>query len=38
MNKRLFILAVVIAAIIVLAAKYFGLLSGPVVLSGQVIS
>ena len=35
--KRL-ILAVVVAVVIVLTAKYFGLLSGPVILGGQVIS
>jgi hypothetical protein len=35
--KRLFILAVLVAVVIVLTAKYFGLLSGPVVLGGQVI-
>jgi len=34
--KRL-ILAVVVAIVIVLTAKYFGLLSGPVILRGQVI-
>ena len=33
-TKRLLILTVIAAVIIVLAAKYFGVLSGPVVLSG----
>ena len=32
------ILALVVAIVIVLAAKYFGLLSGPIVLGGQAIS
>ena len=36
--KRLFILAVVIAVVIVLTAKYFGWFSGPAVVGGQVIS
>jgi hypothetical protein len=36
--KRLFILAVVVAVVIVLAAKYFGLFHGPVILGGQVVS
>jgi hypothetical protein len=36
--KRLFILAVVVAVVIVVAAKYFGLLHGPVILGGQVVS
>jgi hypothetical protein len=36
--KRLFILAVVIAVVIVLAAKFFGLLHGPAILGGQVVS
>src|SRR5215831_13164700 len=35
--KRL-ILAVAVAVVIVLTAKYFGLLSGPVILGGQVSS
>jgi hypothetical protein len=34
--KRLIILAVVAAVVIVLAAKYFGLFSGPFVLRGAV--
>jgi hypothetical protein len=33
--KRRFILAIVIAVVIVLAAKYFGLLSGPAILGGH---
>jgi hypothetical protein len=33
---RLVILAVVVAVILVLAAEYFGLIPGPVILSGQV--
>lgn len=37
MKLRL-ILAAVVAVVIVLAAKYFGLLSGPAILGGQVIS
>jgi len=32
------ILAVVVAVVIVLAAKYFGLFHGPVILSGQAVS
>jgi len=36
--KRLFVLAIVIAVVIVLAAKYFGLLHGPLILSGQGVS
>jgi len=36
--KRQLILAVVVAVVIVLAAKYFGLLQGPVILGGQVVS
>jgi len=36
--KRLFILAVVVAIVIVLTAKFFGLLSGPATVGGQVIS
>jgi hypothetical protein len=32
--KRLVIFSLVVAVVIVLAAKYFGLLNGPVVLSG----
>jgi len=32
------VLAVVVAVVIVLAAKYFGLFHGPVILSGQVVS
>jgi hypothetical protein len=36
--KRLFIFAVVVAVVIVLAAKYFGLFHGPVILGGQVVS
>jgi len=36
--KRLFILALVAAVVIVLTAKYFGLLSGPLILGGQVVS
>ena len=36
--KGRFILAVVVAVVVVLAAKYFGLFSGPVVLGGQVSS
>jgi len=35
--KRL-ILAVVVAVVIVLTAKYVGLWSGPVIVGGQVIS
>jgi len=36
--KRRMILALVVAIVIVLAAKYFGLLHGPVILGGQVVS
>jgi hypothetical protein len=36
MRKRLIILAVVAAVVLVLVAKYFGLFHGPVILSGQV--
>jgi hypothetical protein len=36
--KRPFILAILVAVVIVLTAKYFGLLSGPVSLGGQVIT
>jgi len=36
--KRRLILAVVVAIVIVLTAKYFGLLSGPLSLGGQIIS
>ena len=36
--KRLFLLALAIAVVVVLVAKYFGLLAGPVVLHGQAIS
>ena len=36
--KRLFALAIVVAVVIVLAAKYFGLFSGPLILRGHVIS
>jgi hypothetical protein len=32
------LLAVVVAVVIVLAAKYFGLFQGPVILGGQVVS
>jgi hypothetical protein len=32
------VLAVVVAVVIVLAAKYFGLFHGPVILNGQVVS
>jgi hypothetical protein len=38
MRRRLIILAMVVAVIIVLAAKYFGLLHGPAILSGEVVS
>jgi hypothetical protein len=34
-RHRLIILAVVVAVVLVLVAKYFGLLHGPVILSGQ---
>ena len=36
--KRLMILAVVVAVVVVLAAKYFGLFHGPVILGGQPVS
>jgi hypothetical protein len=36
--KRLFILAILVAVVIVLTTKYFGLLSGPVVLGGHVLA
>jgi hypothetical protein len=36
--KRLLILAVFVAVVIVLTAKYFGLLPGPVVLGGHVLA
>ena len=36
MMKRVFILAIVAAVVIVLAAKYFGLFSGPLVLRGAI--
>ena len=36
--KRLMILALVVAVVVVLAAKYFGLFHGPVILSGQPVS
>jgi len=36
--KRRLILAFFLAVVIVLTAKYFGLLSGPVVLGGQVLA
>jgi len=36
--KRLMILAIVVAVVIVLVAKYFGLLHGPAILGGQVVS
>jgi hypothetical protein len=32
------LLAIVVAVVIVLAAKYFGLFHGPVILGGQVVS
>jgi hypothetical protein len=35
--KRQVILAVVVAVVIVLVAKYFGVFHGPVVLGGQVV-
>jgi hypothetical protein len=35
--KRLVIHSLVIAVVIVLAAKYFGLFHGPVILGGQVL-
>jgi len=38
MKGRLLILAVLLAVAIVVAAKYFGLFSGPISLGGQVIS
>jgi hypothetical protein len=36
--KRLFIFAVLVAVVIVLTARYFELLSGPVVLGGHVLA
>jgi len=36
--KRLFVLAIIVAAVIVLTARYFGLFSGPVIIGGHVIS
>ena len=36
--KRLMILTLLAAVVIVLAAKYFGLFHGPVILRGQVVS
>jgi hypothetical protein len=36
--KRLMILALGVAVVIVLVAKYFGLFHGPVILGGQVVS
>lgn len=36
--KRRLILAVVVATVIVMAVKYFGLLLGPIILRGHAIS
>ena len=38
MKRRLLILEMLLAVAIVVAAKYFGLLPGPISLGGQVIS
>jgi hypothetical protein len=36
MTTRKLILVLVVAVVILLVAKYFGLLSGPVIVSGQI--